>query len=94
MTNEDGGIVNGFVVEFRRLGLRAIEGEDVAGRLTTLVERADREIGAWKIGEPVANKLKLIGQLNFQADLLRDASPHHARVMRVGAEMLGSKLSD
>jgi hypothetical protein len=91
---KDGGIVNGFVVEFRRLGVRAIEGEDVAGQLTALVQRADKQIGASKVGDPVVNKLKLISQLNLQSDLLGDASPLQAKALRAGAEMLSAKLSN
>lgn len=88
----DGGIVSGYIGKFKQLGVEAIAGEDVTERLEALVAEANDHLDVWKVGDPIENKRRLIGQLKIQAELLAGGSPEQAKLLMDGAALLTAKL--
>lgn len=86
--NYDGGIVEGYLTEFKQLGTKAQAGEDVADRLLMLLQKARGHLAIWKDGDPEKNKARLVGRLRITADLAAHSAPEFARTLMSAARDL------
>jgi len=87
MTENDAGIVEGYLIEFAQLGTKAQAGEDVEGRLRSLVQKARDHLASWKSGDPEGNTTRLVGRLRSSANLAH-TNPQLARTLMDAAQLL------
>lgn len=90
-TQQDGGIVNGYLTEFMQLGMKAHAGADVGADVHELVTKALGHMDVWIYGDKLENKRALIGQLKFRAELIASSNPAQAKVL-MDAHRLAASL--
>lgn len=90
-TQQDGGIVNGYLTEFMQLGMKASAGADVAKENRALVEKAMAHLDVWIDGDKSENKRNLVAGLRLRAEMAGPTNHAQAKVL-MAAHSLAAKL--
>ncbi|MFM0736557.1 hypothetical protein PQQ51_04810 [Paraburkholderia xenovorans] len=92
-TQQDGGIVNGYLTEFMQLGMKAYAGADVAKENRALVEKAMKHLDVWVDGDKLQNKRNLIAGLRSRAEIAAATNPAQAEVLMDAHDLAAARLA-
>ncbi|MFM0240280.1 hypothetical protein [Paraburkholderia phytofirmans] len=92
-TQQDGGIVNGYLTEFMQLGMKAYAGADVEEENRALVEKAMGQLDVWADGDKLQNKRRLIAGLRSRAEIAAPTNAAQAKVLMDAHNMAAALLS-